>query len=50
MPSNNSEGKKQYDNSDADENGYIYRASITKNGVTYYASNYGKKAFKIKVN
>ncbi len=26
---------------------YIYRASYTKDGVTYYAKDYGKKAFKI---
>lgn len=28
---------------------YIYRASFTKDGVTYYAKDYGKKAFKIQV-
>lgn len=50
MATNNENTQKQYDNNDADENGYIYRASFTKNGVTYYARNYGKKAFKIKVN
>lgn len=27
----------------------IFRASITINGVTYYAKNYGKKAFPIKI-
>lgn len=26
---------------------YIFRASFTKNGITYYAKDYGKKAFKI---
>ncbi len=26
---------------------YIFRASYTKNGVTYYAKDFGKKAFKI---
>lgn len=26
---------------------YIFRASITKNGVTYYAKDHGKRAFKI---
>ncbi|CAL7888153.1 hypothetical protein FUSNEC_GEN_129_09405 [Fusobacterium necrophorum subsp. funduliforme] len=26
---------------------YIFRASFTKNGVTYYARDYGKRAFKI---
>lgn len=29
---------------------YIFRASYTKNGVTYYARDYGKKAFKIWIN
>jgi len=29
---------------------YVFRSSITVNGVTYYAKNYGKKAFKILVN
>lgn len=29
---------------------YVFRSSITINGVTYYAKNYGKKAFKIPVN
>ena len=33
----------------ADEVTYIYRTSIKINGVTYYAKNYGKKAFKIPV-
>jgi len=28
---------------------YIWRASFTRNGVTYYAKNYGKKAFKIPI-
>ena len=28
---------------------YIFRASITVNGVTYYAKDYGKKAFRIPV-
>lgn len=28
---------------------YIFRASFTKNGVTYYAKDYGKKAFKLWV-
>ena len=50
VATNNDNSKKQYDNSDSDENEYIFRASITKNGVTYYAKDYGKKAFKIKVN
>lgn len=26
---------------------FIFRASFTKNGKTYYARDYGKKAFKI---
>lgn len=26
---------------------YIFRTSFTKDGVTYYAKDYGKKAFKI---
>lgn len=29
---------------------YIFRASYTKNGVTYYARDYGKKAFKIWID
>ena len=29
---------------------YVFRSSITINGVTYYAKDYGKKAFKIPVN
>ena len=28
---------------------YIFRASITKNGVKIYAKDYGKKAFRIWV-
>ncbi len=28
---------------------FIFRASFTKNGVTYYAKDYGKRAFKIPV-
>lgn len=28
---------------------YIYRPYITKNGVRIYASQYGKKAFKIPI-
>lgn len=28
---------------------YIYTTYITKNGVRIYASEYGKKAFRIKV-
>lgn len=28
---------------------YIFRASFTKDGITYYAKNYGKKAFKIRI-
>lgn len=31
-----------------DETEYIFVASYTKNGKTYRASDYGKKAFKIK--
>ncbi|MEN6414703.1 MAG: hypothetical protein ABFC84_18355 [Veillonellales bacterium] len=27
----------------------IFRSSFTKNGVTYYAKDYGKKAFPIHV-
>ncbi|PRX20131.1 hypothetical protein BX659_13610 [Orenia metallireducens] len=42
MPSN----KKDKDN----KKQYIYRASMTINGTTYYAKNYGKKAFKIPIN
>ncbi len=29
--------------------GYIFRASVTIKGVTYYARDYGHKAFKIPV-
>ena len=29
---------------------YIFRASFTKDGITYYAKNYGKKAFKIPID
>lgn len=29
---------------------YIFRASKTVNGVTYYARDYGKRAFLIKIN
>lgn len=29
---------------------YIYRPYMTINGVTYWAKNYGKKAFRIPVN
>lgn len=29
---------------------YIFRASYTKNGVTYYAKDYGKKAFKLWIS
>ena len=28
---------------------YIYRTYYTKNGITYYASVYGKKAWRIPV-
>lgn len=28
---------------------YIFRASRTVNGVTYYAKDYGLRAFKIRV-
>ena len=28
---------------------YIFVKHITRNGVTYYASDYGKKAFRIKI-
>jgi len=28
---------------------FIFVKHITRNGVTYYASDYGKKAFKIRV-
>lgn len=28
---------------------YIFRPYITKNGVRYYAKDYGKKAFRIPV-
>ena len=29
---------------------YIFKASFTKDGITYYAKNYGKKAFKIPID
>ena len=29
---------------------FVYRTSITIKGVTYYAKNYGKRAFRILVN
>ena len=29
--------------------GYIFRASFTRDGVTYYAKDYGKRAFKIPI-
>lgn len=29
--------------------GYIFRASFTRDGVTYFARDYGKKAFLIPV-
>lgn len=29
---------------------YIFRASYTKNGITYFAKDYGKKAFKFWVD
>lgn len=28
---------------------YIYRASMTINGVKYYAKDYGKRAFRIDI-
>jgi hypothetical protein len=28
---------------------YVFRKSFKKNGKTYYAANYGKKAFRMKV-
>jgi len=33
-----------------DKRYYIFRATITINGVKYYAKNYGKRAFKIYIN
>lgn len=29
---------------------YIFRSKITINGITYYAKDYGKKAFRIPVS
>lgn len=29
---------------------FIFRASFTRNGVTYYARDYGKRAFKIYID
>ena len=28
---------------------FIYRSSITRNGTTYFAKDYGHKAFKIPI-
>jgi hypothetical protein len=28
---------------------WIFRAQFTRNGITYYARDYGKKAFRIPV-
>lgn len=28
---------------------FVFRASFTKNGVTYYAKDYGKRAFRIPI-
>lgn len=28
---------------------YIFRTSMTINGVTYYAKDYGKRAFRIDI-
>lgn len=32
-----------------DKRYYIFRASMTINGVKYYAKDYGKRAFKIYI-
>lgn len=32
------------------KSGYIFVTKFTKNGVTYYAKDYGKKAFRIPAN
>jgi len=32
------------------ETAFIFRSKITINGVTYYAKDYGKKAFRIPVS
>lgn len=29
---------------------YIFRTSFTKDGVTYYAKDYGKRAFRIYID
>ena len=29
---------------------YIFRTSFTRKGVTYYAKDYGKKAFRIYID
>lgn len=29
---------------------YIYRTSYTRDGITYYAKDYGKKAFRFWVD
>ena len=29
---------------------YILRASFTKDGITYYARDYGKRAFRIYID
>ncbi len=33
-----------------DRGKYIFRPYVTRDGVTYWAKNYGKKAFRIPVD
>ena len=42
--------KERSENMQLDKRYYIFRATITINGVKYYAKNYGKRAFKIYIN
>nr|DAY97259.1 MAG TPA: hypothetical protein [Caudoviricetes sp.] len=35
---------------DKSKKGYIFVKHYTRNGVTYYAKDYGKKAFRIPVS
>lgn len=38
---------KQFYRNGVRPKGYIFRASVTIKGVTYYAKHYGHKAFRI---
>lgn len=41
--------KKKQDKKAKESGKYIFRTKVTMKGVTYYAKDYGKKAFKIPV-